>query len=205
MLKEVDEPSFSSMGLLRYEIWKDALHGSVGRFSVELCQNMEYYKRGFRCEEREEKWRKKKEEDTQYFNKLLEVFSKLFSISNMFEAEVMRYVYQRANPKMTICSVTEIRSFISEIERLGFELDMFLKIRKDDFQGIEELNSGIKKVVNSAKQAYSWFEMNLKTHGIPFLENDELCKMNLKLSELTKELSGSKEKLEKIISAYYNQ
>lgn len=148
---------------------------------------------------------KKKEEDTQYFNKLLEVFSKLFSISNMFEAEVMRYVYQRANPKMTVCSVTEIRSFISEIERLGFELDMFLKIRKDDFQGIEELNSGIKKVVNSAKQAYSWFEMNLKTHGIPFLENDELCKMNLKLSELTKELSGSKEKLEKIISAYYNQ
>lgn len=55
MLKEVNESLFSSMGLLRYEIWKGALHGSVGRFSVELCQNMEYYKRGSQCEEREAK------------------------------------------------------------------------------------------------------------------------------------------------------
>ena len=105
---------------------------------------------------------------------------------------------------MTVCSVTEIRSFISEIERLGFELDMFLKIRKDDFQGINELNEEIKKVVNSAKQANSWFEMNLKTHGIPFLENDELSKMNVKLSDLEKGLHSSKEKLESIIYVYYN-
>lgn len=98
---------------------------------------------------------KKKEEDTQYFNKLLEIFSRLFSISNMFQSEVLRYVYQRANPKMTVCSVTEIRSFISEIERLGFELDMFLKIRKDDFQGINELNEEIKKLlIRQSKQIH---------------------------------------------------
>ena len=55
MLKEVNESLFSSMGLLGYEIRKGALHGSVGRFSVEICQNMEYYRSGFQCEEREEK------------------------------------------------------------------------------------------------------------------------------------------------------
>lgn len=46
--------------------------------------------------------------------------------------------------------------------------------------------------------------MNLKTHGIPFLENDELSKMNVKLSDLEKGLHSSKEKLESIIYVYYN-
>ena len=54
MLKEVNESLFSSMGLLRYEIWKGALHRSVwGVFLVEMWENMGYYKRGSQCEERE--------------------------------------------------------------------------------------------------------------------------------------------------------
>lgn len=48
--------SFSLDSLRYMKSEKGALHESVGRFSVELCQNMEYYKSGFRCEEREEKW-----------------------------------------------------------------------------------------------------------------------------------------------------
>lgn len=47
MLKEVNESLFSSMGLLRYEIWKGALHESVGRFCIprnvaQLVEHLSY-------------------------------------------------------------------------------------------------------------------------------------------------------------------